>query len=335
MGALVGGAVRRARQRGRARRIRRAVLPAASADEPMIEFMRELRGARLQMAICTNNIREWEAHWRAMLPVVRDLRRSSTRRSSGAASPSRGSRDHARAVATPRPKEALFIDDVEVNCEGRGTSGSRRSGSGQPRGDRGHRGSAAAPMGTGRREARVAAAIIEIAHNAFVTLDADGTGRRVERRATELFGDSREEALGFELAELIVPRALRDRHRARSASRGRTGRRRSDVAAPDRRGGPPRRQRAFRRGVVTVDRAGAEPLFTPGSRLVRAHPAAARARGAVARARARVRRDPRRPRRGGDDPRPPSHPVREPRAVFESMGFTSLWTCSAAPHSHL
>jgi len=36
----------------------------------MIEYMRELRGARLTgWAICTNNVREWEQLWRAKLPV--------------------------------------------------------------------------------------------------------------------------------------------------------------------------------------------------------------------------------------------------------------------------
>ena len=31
--------------------------------------MRELRDRGYKLAICTNNIREWEARWRAMLPV--------------------------------------------------------------------------------------------------------------------------------------------------------------------------------------------------------------------------------------------------------------------------
>ena len=41
----------------------------SSRTSAMIEYMRELRGRGYKMAICTNNIREWEAHWRAMLPV--------------------------------------------------------------------------------------------------------------------------------------------------------------------------------------------------------------------------------------------------------------------------
>ena len=38
-------------------------------NEPMIEYMRELRGRGYKMAICTNNVREWEPLWRAKLPV--------------------------------------------------------------------------------------------------------------------------------------------------------------------------------------------------------------------------------------------------------------------------
>ncbi|HEX4280893.1 MAG TPA: SpoIIE family protein phosphatase [Solirubrobacteraceae bacterium] len=58
-----------------------------------------------------------------------------------------------------------------------------------------------------------ATAILEIASNAFVTLDAGGRVLEWNRRAYELFGYSREEALGSELAELIVPERYRERHR--------------------------------------------------------------------------------------------------------------------------
>ena len=38
-------------------------------NEPVIDYMRELRRRGYKLAICTNNVREWEARWRAMLPV--------------------------------------------------------------------------------------------------------------------------------------------------------------------------------------------------------------------------------------------------------------------------
>src|SRR5438874_2603924 len=38
-------------------------------NEGMIGYMRQLRGRGYRMAICTNNVREWEPLWRAKLPV--------------------------------------------------------------------------------------------------------------------------------------------------------------------------------------------------------------------------------------------------------------------------
>ena len=59
-----------------------------------------------------------------------------------------------------------------------------------------------------------AQAIVEIAPNAFVSLDAEGRVQEWNHRATELFGYTRADALGTELAELIVPPRYRERHRA-------------------------------------------------------------------------------------------------------------------------
>jgi putative hydrolase of the HAD superfamily len=42
-------------------------------NEPMIELMRELRGRGLRMALLTNNVREWEPHWRAKLPDIDEI----------------------------------------------------------------------------------------------------------------------------------------------------------------------------------------------------------------------------------------------------------------------
>jgi PAS domain S-box-containing protein len=57
-------------------------------------------------------------------------------------------------------------------------------------------------------------AILGVARNAFVSLDAEGRVQEWNRRAAELFGYSRPEAIGMELAELIVPERFRAQHRA-------------------------------------------------------------------------------------------------------------------------
>jgi PAS domain S-box-containing protein len=57
-------------------------------------------------------------------------------------------------------------------------------------------------------------AVLELARNAFVSLDATGRVREWNARATQLFGYSREEAIGADLAELVVPPRYRAQHRA-------------------------------------------------------------------------------------------------------------------------
>ena len=71
-----------------------------------------------------------------------------------------------------------------------------------------------------RAEQRVAesealySAIVNAALDCVVTIDSGGRIVEFNPAATRVFGFSREEALGRELAELIVPPRLRDRHRA-------------------------------------------------------------------------------------------------------------------------
>jgi PAS domain S-box-containing protein len=59
-----------------------------------------------------------------------------------------------------------------------------------------------------------AQAILEIARNAFVSLDSAGLVLEWNVRAELLFGYSRAEAIGSDLAELIVPPRYREQHRA-------------------------------------------------------------------------------------------------------------------------
>jgi putative hydrolase of the HAD superfamily len=87
-------------------------------NEPMIEFMRELRGRGYTMAICTNNIREWEAHWRAMLPVEEIFDVVVDSAFVGSRKPEPRIYEITLDRLQASPEEALFIDDVKVNCEG-------------------------------------------------------------------------------------------------------------------------------------------------------------------------------------------------------------------------
>jgi PAS domain S-box-containing protein len=58
-----------------------------------------------------------------------------------------------------------------------------------------------------------ARAAIEVAHDAYVSLDDQGRIRDWNAQAEELFGYSRAEAIGADAGELIVPERYRERHR--------------------------------------------------------------------------------------------------------------------------
>jgi putative hydrolase of the HAD superfamily len=78
--------------------------------------MRALRERGLAMAICTNNVREWEARWRAMLPideifdVVVDSAFVGTRK------PEPRIYELTLERLGVSAEAALFIDDVQDNC---------------------------------------------------------------------------------------------------------------------------------------------------------------------------------------------------------------------------
>jgi putative hydrolase of the HAD superfamily len=85
-------------------------------NEPMIDYMRELKGRGYKLAICTNNVREWEALWRAKLPVdeifdvIVDSAFVGTRKPEPRIYEITLERLAVPATAT------VFVDDVEANC---------------------------------------------------------------------------------------------------------------------------------------------------------------------------------------------------------------------------
>ncbi len=87
-------------------------------NEPMIEYMRELRGRGCRMAICTNNVREWEQLWRAKLPVDEIFEVVVDSGFVGYRKPEPEIYEitlERLGVAAPT---ALLVDDIEANCSG-------------------------------------------------------------------------------------------------------------------------------------------------------------------------------------------------------------------------
>jgi putative hydrolase of the HAD superfamily len=88
-------------------------------NEPMLELMRDLRARGLRTAILTNNVREWDALWRAKIP---DLDAVFEAVVDSAWVGMRKPEPEIYALTVERlgdvhAGECLFVDDLEVNCD--------------------------------------------------------------------------------------------------------------------------------------------------------------------------------------------------------------------------
>jgi putative hydrolase of the HAD superfamily len=106
-------------------RFKEIYFDALEPNPAMIELMRELKAEGFQMAMLTNNVREWEPLWRSMLPVDEIFEIVVDSGFVGCRKPE--SRIYELTLERiERPAEAcLFVDDVLVNCEGARKAGLR------------------------------------------------------------------------------------------------------------------------------------------------------------------------------------------------------------------
>jgi putative hydrolase of the HAD superfamily len=99
-------------------RFKEIYFEALDPNPPMIDLMRELKGAGYRMAMLTNNVREWEPLWRSMLPVDEIFETVVDSGFVGCRKPE----SQIYSLTLERiemPAEAcLFVDDILVNCEG-------------------------------------------------------------------------------------------------------------------------------------------------------------------------------------------------------------------------
>ena len=86
------------------------------ANEPMIDYMRGLRGRGYKLAICTNNVREWEGRWRAKLPVDEIFDVVIDSAFVGTRKPEPRIYELTLERLGTSARASLFIDDVELNC---------------------------------------------------------------------------------------------------------------------------------------------------------------------------------------------------------------------------
>jgi putative hydrolase of the HAD superfamily len=99
-------------------RFKEIYFEALEPNPAMIELMRSLKAEGFQMAMLTNNVREWEPLWRSMLPVDEIFETVVDSGFVGCRKPE--SRIYELTLERiARPAEVcLFVDDVLVNCEG-------------------------------------------------------------------------------------------------------------------------------------------------------------------------------------------------------------------------
>lgn len=85
-------------------------------NQEMISLMRQLSKRGYKMAICTNNVREWEPLWRAKLPVEELFDVVVDSAFVGSRKPERRIYEITLERLDIAAEKALLIDDVEVNC---------------------------------------------------------------------------------------------------------------------------------------------------------------------------------------------------------------------------
>jgi putative hydrolase of the HAD superfamily len=92
---------------------------ALDPNEEMIALMRDLRRRGYRMALLTNNVREWEARWRAMLPDIDEIFEVVVDSAFvGMRKPEHGIYELTveRLGDGLSAEQCVFVDDVEVNC---------------------------------------------------------------------------------------------------------------------------------------------------------------------------------------------------------------------------
>jgi putative hydrolase of the HAD superfamily len=92
---------------------------ALDVNEPMIGVMRDAKSRGYRMALLTNNVREWEPQWRAMVPVdeIFELIVDSAYVGMRKPEPEIYELTVERLGDGIGPSDCLFVDDVEHNID--------------------------------------------------------------------------------------------------------------------------------------------------------------------------------------------------------------------------
>ena len=89
-------------------------------NHEMIALMRDLRGRALRMALLTNNVREWEPRWRALLPEIDEIFElvvDSAFVGMRKPEPEIYELTLERLGGEVEASECVFVDDIALNCD--------------------------------------------------------------------------------------------------------------------------------------------------------------------------------------------------------------------------
>jgi putative hydrolase of the HAD superfamily len=87
-------------------------------NQEMVDYLRELRGRGYFVGMLTNNVREWEPHWRAMLPADEIFDAVVNSCEVGVRKPDAAIFELAERRFGLDPHQCVLIDDLEENSEG-------------------------------------------------------------------------------------------------------------------------------------------------------------------------------------------------------------------------
>ena len=89
-------------------------------NHEMIDLMRDLRDRGLRMALLTNNVREWEPRWRALLPEIDEIFEvvvDSAFVGMRKPEPEIYTLTVERLGGGLEPADCVFVDDIAINCD--------------------------------------------------------------------------------------------------------------------------------------------------------------------------------------------------------------------------
>ncbi len=97
-----------------------ALMAGLERNHEMIDYVAELRRRGLRAALLTNNVREWEPRWRAMLPEIDEIFEVVVDSAFvGMRKPEPGIYHLTveRLGGGLGPEDCVFVDDIAINCD--------------------------------------------------------------------------------------------------------------------------------------------------------------------------------------------------------------------------